>query len=233
MSTRNYNDALAGTNTEITISGGGLRQDFTNVFLDDEDYFAWDDGSGFYTTTADKDVHTEDDGEVTSWDGGGAALVAAFCLSDGLNGLVPILAGNVITNYLNVSAGASKFVVLREWVNGVLQGGGVVFGFNFLGTQYWRKFEIDWTAATFTVTYYTNSIRTITAFTPQVISLSKDRANQYIYGMNSNDAGAAGGSLTGFSQNFNQITPDVAAGQEVLVGGGFGDDETFMGGMRL
>lgn len=209
MSIRNYNDAiLQNENSRIAIVDAGLKHTFTTLFYNEDVYLAWDDGAGFYTTTVDKNVHVESDGLVTT---GGQAISTVFAMGDVLGSYIQAQVGNLIHVYYARSSTVRQFVMI-ERVNSVNQDF-VVFDFNYENIHYWRENKIDWDAATLTVTWYTNELRTITAFTPQVISLTKDRTLRYMYGQEATNLniGPLGGT-TGFEQNFNQISPSVSTG---------------------
>ena len=207
MSLRSYNDAIKNDpNSRLVISGGGLILTATAMRQNEAIWVAWDDGTGFYTTTAGKNIHVESDGTVTS--PGNNSRYLAFAVSDILNGGFQCRAGYYITVYLNETSLGVKSLIMVEFLNGGSPDS-LNDVFDYEGTQFWHKFEIDWTAQTFTVTFYTNALRTITAFTPKVISLTNDRAMQYIYGQQGHNQGVDGGGVSGFTQNFNQITPAI------------------------
>lgn len=209
MSIRNYNTAiLQNENNRLAILQAGLELAFTNMLLNENVYLAWDDEVGFYATTADKNVHVETDGLATT--GGNATLSTVFAMSDVLGSWIDAVVGNLITVYYNRSSGGVRVLAISERLGGVNQDS-IDLPLNFENIHYWRENKIDWDAATLTVTWYTNSLRTIPAFTPQVISLTKDRALQYMYGQQSFNTGIPGGGTSGFEQNFNQITPVIGA----------------------
>lgn len=221
MSIRNYNTAiLQNENNRLTILLAGLKLAFTNLFLNEDVYLAWNDGVGFYTTTADKNAHVESDGVAT--DAGNTILCTTFAMSDVLGSWIQAAAGNLITSYINRSSGGDRVIAISERLSGVNQDS-IDLPFNYQGVQFWYENKIDWDAATLTVTWYTNALRTITAFTPQVISLTKDRALQYMYGQQAFNLGIPGAGVSGFGQNFNQITPLLGRATNPLKSAIFGE----------
>lgn len=203
MALRSYLDAIeSDPNARVVVTAPKL--DVTMMPLDEDIYVAWDDGAGFYAPIAAKDVHVESDGDITT--ATTSALYQVFGLSDLLAANSQARAGNYIACFYNVLGSGVKRIDTREWAVGVLKDSTFIV-FDYENTPLWHEFKIDWTALTLTVTFYTNALRTITAFVPEVISLTIATAMQYMYGIQGFNAGGAGLGITGFTQNFNQIAP--------------------------